>query len=50
MSTPVRSSIYFPGFKEPILHGMCSYGHALRHVMKTFADNDVTKIKSIKVT
>ena len=28
---------------------MCSYGFALRHILKTYASNDVTKIKCIKV-
>jgi len=36
------------GFKEPILHGMCSYGYAVRHVMRQYAGNDVSKIKAIK--
>ncbi|GAB1611245.1 peroxisomal multifunctional enzyme type 2-like [Argonauta hians] len=35
------------GFQTPPLHGLCIYGFALRHVMKTFLDNDASLVKSI---
>ncbi|KAH9524754.1 hypothetical protein Btru_027728 [Bulinus truncatus] len=37
------------GFKTPILHGLCSFGYSVRHVMATYADNDMSRFKAVKV-
>ena len=36
------------GFQTPILHGLCSYGIATRHVLRQYCNDDVALVKAIK--
>ena len=37
------------GFDRPILHGLCTYGHAGRAVLRAFCGNDPARMKSFEV-
>lgn len=37
------------GFEQPILHGLCSYGVALRAVLKLLCNNDVSRLRTFNV-
>jgi hypothetical protein len=37
------------GFDTPILHGLCSFGVAVRHIMERFAGGDPARIVAMKV-
>lgn len=37
------------GFNQPILHGLCSLGHATRHVLAAYADNNPARFRAVKL-
>src|SRR5262245_17081552 len=37
------------GYDRPILHGLCTFGHAGRAVLQAFCDNDPARMKSFEV-
>jgi acyl dehydratase len=37
------------GYDRPILHGLCTYGHAGRAVLKAYCNNDPARLKSFEV-
>lgn len=37
------------GFDKPILHGLCSFGFAVKHILAAYCDSDVSCFKSVKV-
>ena len=37
------------GYDRPILHGLCTFGHVGRAVLREYCDNDPAKFKAIKV-
>jgi acyl dehydratase len=37
------------GYDRPILHGLCSFGHVGRAVLRTFCDMEPTRLKALEV-
>jgi acyl dehydratase len=37
------------GYDRPILHGLCTYGHAGRAVLHAYCDNDPARLKAFEV-
>ncbi len=43
------ASAKFGGFDEPILHGLCTFGHCGQLLLEALCDNDASRFKKIKV-
>ncbi len=39
----------FGGFDEPILHGLCTFGHCADMLLRTLCDGDANRFRAIKV-
>ena len=37
------------GFQDPILHGLCTYGIGVRHVVQHFCNGEPSRVRSMKV-
>lgn len=37
------------GFDKPILHGLCTFGFAVKHILAAYCDSDASCFKSVKV-
>ncbi len=37
------------GFNQPILHGLCSFGFAVRQVVTRYADGNPANVRALKV-
>jgi 3-hydroxyacyl-CoA dehydrogenase/3a,7a,12a-trihydroxy-5b-cholest-24-enoyl-CoA hydratase len=37
------------GFDKPILHGLCTFGYAVKHVLNAYCHDDVALFKAVKV-
>ena len=48
MKSKLTLNCYVIGFSTPILHGLCSFGFSVRHVLKQYCNNDVKMIKALK--
>merc|ERR1712046_186166 len=49
MGDPETPGVKDGGFPEPILHGLCSLGHAARSVLNTCGAGDSARFKALKV-
>jgi acyl dehydratase len=37
------------GLERPILHGLCTYGHVARAVLRAYCDNDPGRLRALEV-